>query len=289
MDGSSSSEQYSLERAKSLVSDVLAHQRLPMIVCWAIASLAAIDVLHCVAVVRASAPGDTHVRLPAPRPATNAINIQAVLNAHLFGRAPQPGAAPTETQLPLALAGVIATPVPEEGYALIGDQGQPTQLFHTSARLRNGARLLQVYTDRVVLEVDGAQQILRLPKLSPGTGAVFVASAAPTPAPQGLDSALAAVPVDPRQAEINKGWFEGFYARPKMVNGAVAGVQLEPQVRYQRDYGLKRGDILTAINGTPIRDMDAANSAVQQMTDSSVTLTVMRDGVSQTVSISRDE
>jgi general secretion pathway protein C len=237
--------------------------------------------------VRRAAPGDLRTQLlPPPARPHDAADAATVVRAHLFGQAPEPGAPPTETRLPLALAGVIATRMPEEGYALIGNQGQATQLLHTGSRLANGPRLFQVYVDRVVLEFEGTLQVLRLPKLSAGSGAVLVAAARPAAPAQVLDVAPT---VDPRQAELNKGWFEGFYAKPKLVNGVPAGVQLQPMARYQRDYGLKPGDVLTAINGTPIQDMDNAKTAVGQLTDSSVTLTFIRNGVSQTISVSRDD
>ena len=102
------------------------------------------------------------VQAPAPN-----VDIAAVVNAHLFGVAPQsgdPSDAPATTAN-LALAGTLAGLEPEHGWAIIGASGQTARVYATGASLPGGAKLFAVYPDRVILDRNGARESLLMPRL----------------------------------------------------------------------------------------------------------------------------
>jgi general secretion pathway protein C len=91
---------------------------------------------------------------PAP-----AIDLPAIVNAHLFGVAADsgdPSAAPATTAN-LALSGTLAGREPEHGWAIIGASGQAARVYATGASLPGGAKLFAVYPDRVILDRNGSR------------------------------------------------------------------------------------------------------------------------------------
>src|SRR5450756_1415518 len=96
------------------------------------------------------------------------VDIAALIAAHLFGESPRsaadPSAQPVETALSLVLTGVIAAKNPRKGSAILGESATAARLFQVDAVVPGGARLHEVYADRVLLEHDGAIEVLLLPR-----------------------------------------------------------------------------------------------------------------------------
>ena len=112
---------------------------------------------------------------PVPVVATQApaVDLTAIVNAHLFGVAANsgdPSDAPA-TSANLTLAGTLAGREPEQGWAIIGASGQPARVYATGASLPGGSKLFAVYPDRVILDRNGSRESLLLPRLSGGAGA----------------------------------------------------------------------------------------------------------------------
>jgi general secretion pathway protein C len=84
----------------------------------------------------------------------------------LFGRYEGKDRPLQETGLNLKLTGVFATQDPSKGSAVISVSGQKPKLVAVGDTLSGGAKLIEVYADRIVLEQAGEQSVLRLPKKS---------------------------------------------------------------------------------------------------------------------------
>lgn len=219
------------------------------------------------------------------RARVNPFNAQNVVAAHLFGASAARDAnaanAP-ETRLAFALSGIIATNDPNQGCAILGEQGKPTHLYCAGAAVESiRARLFRVFADRVVLDFDGRLETLRLPRsLLPGMShqAIVVEAMAAAEAP----ATAAMVSLDPRQRSPAQSVMGSMYAEPNNVNGRMVGMVMHPARRLQRQYGFRDGDMLTAVNGVEINDPDILQNVLTSSSGKSLSLTFLRDGVQET-------
>jgi len=248
----------------------------------AIAGLLALDVSHTVWALHAAsqvqAPSQP-TALPTSEPS---LDVHRILNAHLFGEtvAPvvkvDPEHAP-DTELALTLTGVVASRHPERGYAILGVTGEPTHLYRTGATLdeAGGGRLVQVFADRVVIDISGKLETVRLPKqdlFGPAGGATEVAQTEPPP--KHVD--------DPDVITAAEGWFSQLNV--EQTNVGPTGLVIHPAKRFQRQYGLQDSDILTAVDGVEITDSQTLANTLRT-TAKSMSLTFVRDGVPRTVNL----
>jgi general secretion pathway protein C len=123
---------------------------------------------------RALGAGDAELEAEAVdfAPEAPAVDLPAIVNAHLFGVAADsgdPSSAPA-TSANLALTGTLAGREPEQGWAIIGASGQSARVYATGAALPGGTKLVAVYPDRVILDRNGSRESLMLPRLSGGAG-----------------------------------------------------------------------------------------------------------------------
>jgi general secretion pathway protein C len=130
------------------------------------------------------------VEQPDVQPAAPVVDLPAIVNAHLFGKAADtgdPSMAPA-TSANLTLTGTLAGREPEQGWAIIGASGQTARVYATGTALPGGSKLFAVYPDRVILDRNGSRESLMLPRLSGGGGSNFaprVASQTQGGAPSG--------------------------------------------------------------------------------------------------------
>jgi general secretion pathway protein C len=248
----------------------------------AMAGLLALDVSHTVWALHAAARVQTPsqpIALPTPEPP---LDVHRILDAHLFGETVasvvkvDPEHAP-DTDLALTLTGVVASRHPERGYAILGVTGEPTHLYRTGATLDEvgGGRLVQVFVDRVVIDISGKLQTLRLPKqnlFGPAGGATEVAQTEPPP--KHVD--------DPDVITAAESWFSQLNV--EQTNVGPSGLVIHPAKRFQRQYGLQDSDILTAVDGVEITDSQALANTLRT-TAKSMSLTFVRDGVPRTVNL----
>lgn len=264
---------------------------------WTAASLAGLIAVETGAIAldlravgRLNVP--SHAAATRPVPAPGGVDARRIAEAHLFGVetkvADETPANASETRLPLALSGVIATRDPNDGYAILGEKGSPTRLYRTGASLASaGGNLYQVFADRVVLRIDGRFEILRLPR---ETGAGFspaftAANGAEPTATQTDQPDIAHKHENPTVAES---WFGNLNAEPEHAGGRLTGMLLHPAGRYQRKYGLRNGDVLTAVNGLELTDLDALTRLLKT-SPNTMSLTFTRDGEQKTISMPVNE
>ncbi len=227
----------------------------------------------------------------AARSQRPAADIQSVISAHLFGVATvdpavqDPDNAP-QTTANLVLAGTIATQDPRRGVAIISDGG-PAKVYSVGDSV-GGASLHSVYLDRVVLDRGGTLETLPLPRLlGPGMRAppVIRRSAAADPRtaaavdnirrmvqqdPGILDQVMRTVPSYDNAAGKLRG-FRAYPGRNRQIFGKL---------------GLKPGDLVTAINGTPLDDPQRSQEVFNTIqTSDHVTVTLERAGQKQDVTL----
>jgi general secretion pathway protein C len=218
-------------------------------------------------------------------PTTRSVDVGSILNAHLFGVAApvagDPSSAPATT-LNLFLAGTIAGPDPVQGWAIIGENAQSARVVATGSSLAGGAVLKAVYPDRVVLELGGRLESLMLPRLS-GAAGVYPARAASSDAGAMIDAVRNAIGSQAGMARIG----EIVRPQPVFANGALRGVRAYPGANRQlfMKLGLQPGDLVTAINGAQLDNVQRATETLRNLGSESVQLTVIRHDQARQVSI----
>jgi general secretion pathway protein C len=220
-----------------------------------------------------------------PRVSLNpSLQLATIVNAHLFGGGAVAGGgtdAPA-TSMPLILAGVIADPDPGKGVAIIGENAAAGKLYAVGAAMPGGVHLHAVYADRVLLERNGGLETLMLPRTplnGKGAATPNIASAAPRAGAAGAagrDSATLLAGLVRIQPVFNQGKLQGYRIFPGANHGATAFTQL----------GLKSGDLIEAVNGTPLDDAARAMEVLQTLSSSATaTVTVSRNGAPQEVNL----
>lgn len=230
--------------------------------------------------------------LPAARPSPfhrwmgsrTDTRSQGIVAAHLFGLLPGsgvPGAG--QARLDVTLNGVFAGNDPAVGYAILGRAGQPTRLLRAGDWIDAGqsARLVQVYPNRIVLDLDGVTQTVVLAR--PRTGG----SAGPlqdTQAGAGLVDASPAPDFPMLGDTPSRG--EILYSSLH-VDTSSEGVHVYPEKRLQRTYGIDPGDAVAAVNGIPVKDSGALEAALRTASGPT-SVTFMHDGSPVTVEVPED-
>jgi general secretion pathway protein C len=213
------------------------------------------------------------------------VDIQRIAATPLFGRqnAPMPGtsdvAAP-QTQMNLKLAGTIASDDPAKGYAIIGESGGAGKFYSVGDTVAGGARLHAVYPDRVILDRGGQLEALSLPRLNPNP--VATAAVPPPQQNQFADNLR-------RIAETNPGALaEVIRPQPVFAGGAQRGYRVYPGRNRQQfaQLGLRPGDLILAINGTPLDDPNRGAEIFSTLGSSGrVTVSVERNGQTQELTL----
>ncbi len=216
------------------------------------------------------------------------MDIAAVVNAHLFGVAPQsgdPSDAPATTAN-LALAGTLAGLEPEHGWAIIGASGQTARVYATGASLPGGSKLFAVYPDRVILDRNGARESLLMPRLASGAGGRVAPRTAGLP-PTAPDASIAD---SVRQLLVQNPSAGSELLRPQPVfaGGSLRGYRVYPgRNRAQfASLGLQPGDLVLAVNGAALDDPNRGLEILRGVGQgSAVTLTVERGGQQQQITV----
>ena len=180
--------------------------------------------------------------------------------------------------LPLILVSTRLGRNSREGFAELGVDASSPQTYSAGAVLANGARLTEIYDDHVVLERSGQSARLYIqghggtPKAQDLTTLVTVGGVAP-----------ALIAATPHEALTD-------FIRPSAVyrGKVLTGLQVYPgkEASTFDALGLQSGDVIVAIDGTAVSDVDAALSRLRSLVSgAALTVEVQREGSARSVSL----
>ena len=235
-----------------------------------------------------SLPGADAVPPPAARQVAR-VNVAAIANNHLFGNAQaQPKAQDASnappTSIPLVLTGIIAADNPENGLAIIGENATSAKLVAVGQSVPGGAKLHSVLQDRVILDRNGTLESLLLPHQGgPPLGMT-------PPPPAALPTTENPVVDRMRQLIANEPGAISEIMRPQPVfaQGKQRGFRVYPGRNRQAfiRLGLRPGDLVTAINGTPLDDPSRGQEIFNTLQSASEAhVTVLRNGAQQDLTL----
>jgi len=234
-------------------------------------------------------PGSDNAPPPVQRQATH-INVATIANNHLFGNAQaQPQAqgdasnAP-QTSIPLVLTGIIAADKPENGLAIIGENAGSAKVIAVGQLVPGGAKLHSVLGDRVILDRNGTLESLMLPRQG---GPPLGMTAPPPPVMPTTENPI----VDRMRQLISSepgAISEIMRPQPVFAQGKQRGFRVYPGRNRQAfiRLGLRPGDLVTAINGTPLDDPSRGQEIFNTLQSSSEAhVTVLRNGAQQDLTL----
>ncbi len=223
------------------------------------------------------------------QPPARTVDVAAIVNAHLFGVASAPTAGSSDpnavaaSQMPLVLVGTIANTDPTLGYAIIGESATTAKVYGVGKTISGGTKLHSVYPDRAILDRGGKLESLMLPKKFQGGGMSAGAQAGTNPPDPMLGDRLRQLAAT-NPAAIT----DILRPQPVFANGQQRGYRIYPgrnRSQFNR-LGLLPGDLVTAINGTPLDDASRGMDILQTMNSAaSVTMTVERNGETVQVNV----
>lgn len=235
----------------------------------------------------AQAPPPARNAQPA-QAATASVNVQDIVQRHLFGIAPVKKAEPVpgdfdpdevpETRLPMTLVGTLASDNSERSLAII-ESGNDAKVYAIGDTIQSRVTLDAVRAKEVFIINNGKRETLALPREEEGSGTSKrrpsrTASRAPT----------RRAPTKPRALSASSGaktLTDLIRPQPVFSNGKQRGYRIYPG--RQRDQfaalGLKAGDLVTEINGTPLDDPSRGKDIFSSLASASqVSVTIERNG-----------
>ncbi len=210
------------------------------------------------------------------------LHVSEITSAHLFGETHSTvdDANAPQTSVQLVLAGVLAVPDPKRGLAIIGPNAGTAKLYTVGSAVPGGVSLYSVYSDRVLLDRGGVIESLMLPRKAPLAGMAPPSSDALSPGQR-----LASL------AQGNAAVLGGLVrAQPVFVGTKLTGYRIYPGGRTSvgafTHLGLRPGDLITGVNGTPLDDPARANEILQTLSSlASANVTIQRNGQSQELTL----
>ena len=187
------------------------------------------------------------------------------------------------SNIPLVLTGIIAGNDPQNGLAILGQTPQTAKVYAVGDNVPGGAKLHSVYSDRVVIDRNGQLESLALPRqVNAGNAPPPSAAVLQGDNPQ-IERMRRMITEQPglhgrRHAPAAGHATTGEHERLSRLSG--------PQPQAFMRLGLRPGDLVTAINGTPLDDRDRGEQILRTLGSSSEAhVTVMRNGQQQDLTL----
>jgi general secretion pathway protein C len=265
------------------MNTVLQHARAPRIAVWVLAAV--LGVQAAVILMHLGNDGARHL-LPGGQAgmgssARRPPDLVALANGHLFGAASLPAGATDreapQTRMPLVLSGIFAAKDPNDGMAIIGTSASNAKVYPVGGDVPGNARVQAIYVDRVLLDRDGVIEALILPRKFGGAGSsVEALQAVPAPLDR-LRNTLA--------SESGPGT-DSLGAQPVFAQGKLRGYRVYPHSNDKM--GLRRGDLVVAINGTALDEATGGNDIMSSLGNADQTrVTVLRGGKPYDITVNR--
>ena len=218
---------------------------------------------------------------------TASVNVQDIVSRHLFGVAPvkpvgpqtkKPGEKIEDTELKMTLFGTLASESSDRSLAII-ESGNDAKVYAIGDTIQSRVTLDAVLAKEVFIINNGKRQKLALPREEKGNAPPRRNSRTASRRPS-----RAASPQKARALSASSGAKTlGDLIRPQPVfaNGKQRGYRIYPG--RQRDQfaalGLKAGDLVTEINGTPLDDPSRGKDIFSSLASSSqISVTIERNG-----------
>ncbi len=260
----------------------------PRVATWVLAFALAVQAALIVTNLAGSSrppKGVAAARVPAL--ATQSVDVASIANAHLFGTPPiaavpgQDAANAPQSSLPLVLVGIIAADDPENGLAILGENAAGAKVYAVGDSVPGGAKLHSVFSDKVIVDRNGKLESLMLPRQTQPGAAPPSTAALPTEMPV-MDRMRKLINDDPGlMADIMR-------PQPVFAQGKQKGYRVYPGRNRQAfsRLGLRPGDLVMAINGTPLDDPARGQEIFRTLGSSSEAhITVMRSGQQQDLTL----
>ncbi|HUP92424.1 MAG TPA: type II secretion system protein GspC [Solimonas sp.] len=234
--------------------------------------------------------------LAAAMARTGGPNVQAIVDAQLFGAYAPPAVAQAvdlnnapDTRLNLTLLGILAGTDETKSRALISTQEGDEQPYAIGDDVGPNVTLQAIFPDRVILLRAGQPETLRLNKDQPSNSPAYAQAEVAAPEQPSTNTSVMVsqireqVLADPSKAS------DYIRVQPANVGGQIHGYRIYPgrERALFTEVGLRPGDLVTAVNGIQLND---TQTALQMLNDLSrapnVTLTIERGGQVQTVNVS---
>ncbi|MEA2078505.1 MAG: type II secretion system protein GspC [Pseudomonadota bacterium] len=224
------------------------------------------------------------------------IDERQIADWHLFGVAGEEKPvekklvdAP-ETRLKLTLRGVFASEESTGGRAIVGDPKGKEETYAVGDPLPGGARLSEIYPDRIILERNGRFETLRLPKQRALSSSDDTGNRSPIrPGSASSSAKVAAFQKYRKEIKRNPASFMNYVqAAPYREKGKFVGFKLQPgrQPDAFNALGLQSGDIVTAINGVQIDSPSSGMKAMRALGDGdTVNVMLLRGGQETSLSL----
>jgi general secretion pathway protein C len=235
-----------------------------------------------------SAPVPAQVTAAMAEPAH--IDVAAIAAGHLFGAAPvaapASGAANApQTTMALVLTGTIAANHPQDGLAILGPSVTQVRVYGVGDNVPGGARLHAVYDDRVLLDRAGRLETLALPRKF-GTGSPSAQPPIGDSPQNSFEHVRRVISQDPSIiADVMR-------PQPVFADGKQRGYRVYPGRNSQAflSLGLRPGDLVIAINNTPLDDPARGDEIFRTLGSSSeARVTVMRNGRQQDLTLNMSQ
>jgi general secretion pathway protein C len=207
------------------------------------------------------------------------LRVADIASAHLFGEARSVvnDANAPQTSVQLVLAGVLALPDPKRGLAIVGQSAATAKLYTVGSAVPGGVTLYAVYKDRVLLDRGGVVESLFMPRRAPLAGTMPAVDSANQGSPGQRLAAL---------VQGNGALLGGLVRAQAVFSGSkLTGYRIYPGGRASigafTNLGLRPGDLITAVNGTPLDDPNRGSEILDTLSSSaSASVTVQRNGQS---------
>ncbi|SDS70153.1 type II secretion system protein C (GspC) [Halopseudomonas xinjiangensis] len=239
------------------------------------------------------------IAVPEESTARDAGGFRELAALSVLGEAQTAGPAVVdapETNLRWELKGVFTNPDPSRSGAILAPQGQAEKLYRVGAALPGNVRLDQVLQDRVILARDGKLETLRLKRAQAEGGSRSrqrpAASLPQTDSSASLaaDGGLARIDRDAWMQDPAR-FMEVITASPVLQDGQMYGLEVNP-ARNEREFeaaGLQPGDVIIAVEGTPVSEINDYRDILQELgSASSVSVSLERNGEPMNITIMMD-
>jgi general secretion pathway protein C len=190
----------------------------------------------------------------------------------------------------LAAVGIVCALRPDRSVAVLRSGGRSRVV--SVGETAFGGRVAVIAPGRIVLDYDGTTLELRLPARGPEEAALSARREPGAARPQPAAPAALSLPrrdVERRLSEEIPRILGETALAPVRDEGQVVGMQLTrlPEGSLLTEAGLRPGDVLTSVNGTPVDSMAALIGLWGRLqNESELSAVVLRGGQAVTLSIS---